>query len=204
MPLANNGDPFVAPSGQLIEQSFDTREAYVDTVETRKILPNFSGIYVRQKLSLDHLPEPDAEQQVVVTAVIGLKLMGLSDVDITEILNTSLDNIQRIIKSPAAQATFERMYQNLISANATTVQGRIAAYADKAADTVFEMMTDTETRHDVRLKAAQDVLDRSGTHPDQFFTETTQTGGNDSDELRIVIMDDAGEKERVKVDIKKG
>jgi hypothetical protein len=65
------------------------------------------------------------------------------------------------------------------------------------------MINDEDTRDDVRLKAAQDILDRSGAHPDQFFGETSKSQQND-DELRIVIMDEESKKERVTVELKRG
>jgi hypothetical protein len=203
MNLANEDDPFIDGSGKLIEPAKTPDIEISNSIEKRKVLPLLSSLQMHKKVSADNLPEPDKQQQTVICAVVSLKLLGVSDVDIAEITKTSLNQIQSIVRKPAAQQTFEKIYQNLISINSTTVQGRIAAHADRAVDVVLDMMENVDVRDDVRLKAAQDILDRSGTNPDQFFAETV-ANNQSNDELRIVIMDESGERERVKVDFKRG
>lgn len=203
MDLAKNGDPLIDGSGNVVEPTGTSQVDAFDVVEKRKVMPLFASLSATKTVNIDNLPEPDNSQQTVICAIVGMRLLGMSDVDIAEVTSSSLEQIQRIVKMPATQVTFEKMYQNMISAQSESTQGRIAAHSNRAVDVVLEMMEDTEVRDDVRLKAAQDVLDRSGTHPDQFFGETAQNNQSD-DELRIVIMDESGENERVKVDIKKG
>lgn len=203
MELAKNGDPLIDGSGNIIEPTENSQVDAIDTQEKRKILPNFATLTATKTVSIDNIPEPDHTQQSVICSIVGMRLLGLDTIAIAEILGVDRARIDRIINMPATQTTFERVYQNIIHVNSESVQGRIASYSGRAVDVVTDMMENADVRDDVRLKAAQDILDRSGTHPDQFFGETMQNTQSD-DELRIVIMDESGENERVKVDIKKG
>lgn len=203
MSLARAGDPYIATSGKQIEADALPDEEAFSVEERRKVLPVFKRIGITKQTSIDDLPEPDMQQQTVIGAVVALRLLGLSNVDIAETMGTDVEKVQSIVNLQATQATFERIYQNIIHSNSEHVQGRIASHANSAVDTVVELMEDDETRDDVRLKAAQDILDRSGANAEQFFGETSKSQQND-DELRIVIMDEESQKERVKVDIKRG
>lgn len=203
MTLAKEGDPYISGSGTLIEPDNLPDEEIIAVSEERRALPKISTILPQKDLGLDYLPEPDYKQQTVLAAVVGLKLMGVNAVNIAEIMDTDLETIERLTNSPATQKSFEYIFRNIIDSNSTAIQGRIAAYANGAVDTVKELMEDKDVRDDVRLKAAQDVLDRSGTNADQFFATNNETSQQD-DELRIVVMDEQGENERVRVDIKKG
>lgn len=200
--LAKRDDPYIDGSGKTVEQNDTTVPDAFIMEEKRKILPIFRTLSVTKRTDLDDIPEPDGNQQTVISAVVGMRLLGLSDVDIADLMNTNVDQIQSIVKLPATQATFERIYQNIIHANSEHVQGRIASHANSAVDTVVSLMGDDEVRDDVRLKAAQDILDRSGAHPDQFFGESGKSQQAD-DELRITIMDEESQKERVNVEIKR-
>jgi hypothetical protein len=203
MSLARNGDPYIATNGKLIEQSGISQEDVFVMEENRKTLPAFKRITITKRIFIENLPEPDGRQQTIISAIIGLRLLGLSDVDIADVTNSTIDDVKHLSALPATQATFERIYQNIIHTNSDTAQGRIAAYANSAVDVVVSMMNDEDTRADVRLKAAQDILDRSGTNAEQFFGETAQQQQHD-DELRIVVTDESGQTERVKIDIRRG
>lgn len=202
MPLAKNGDPFIKGNGELIESDHVSEPDAFMMEEQRKILPLFSKYNPTRYINIEDIPEPDEQLQVVIAAIIGLRMMGLSPSDTAEMMNTSLERLQSIVKTPASQTSFEKIFQNIVHVNSETVQGRIASYAHKAVDTVVELMDDQDTRDDVRLKAAQDLLDRSGTNADQFFQNSENKKQSD-DELRIVIMDEEGEKEKIKVEIGK-
>ncbi len=203
MPLAKEGDPYIQGNGELLEADAFDSKSDSEIVESRKILPKLKTINPYKEVSIEKLPEPDFSHQTGISAIVGLRLMGVSETDIAEIVDTTLDRVQQVIASPAAQVTFEKIYKNIINNNSESVQGRIASYANDAIDTVSSLMTNSEIRDDVRLKAAQDILDRSGSAPDQFFGAGDEVGSAD-DELRIVIMDEDGSKEKVKVEIKKG
>lgn len=203
MALAKEGDPYIQTNGELLEPDGVGSKSDSEIVESRKILPRLSKINPYAEVSIENLPEPEFEHQVGISAIVSLKLMGVSTVDIAQIVKTTADRVNQVLNSPAAQATFEKIYKNIINNNSESIQGRIASYASDAVDTVSNLMSNDEIRDDVRLKAAQDILDRSGTAPDQFYGAGDEVGGAD-DELRIVVMDETGSKEKVKVEIKKG
>ena len=196
--LANPGDPYHNGKGTMLEPK-DNDVAVEAPPERRQLMPRLAQAYSHKSLKTDQLPEKDMQRQNAISVVVCHRLMGISEADIADLLNTSLVKIQEILASPAAQQTFELLYKVIVNASADVVQGRIAAHAVGAVDTVVSLMEDTETRSDVRLKAAQDILDRTGTHPDQFFSSTDGSEHSD-DELRIVVLDDSGEKERVHVE----
>lgn len=201
--LAKPGDPYIDGSGKTIEADDFSEKSDTDIViRRREVLPKFSHFQPAKERKIDDLPEADQQQQTVIIAVIGLRMLGLDPVDIQDMLGASMGEIERIMNLPSTQATFEKMFKGMISVNADTVQGRIASYANNAVSVVVDMMNNAETRDDVRLKAAQDVLDRSGTNADQFFTSGDDSHSAD-DELRITIMDEEGGSEKVSVEIKR-
>lgn len=191
------GDPLVHTFGSVVNPvSLDKDTSLIDApVSGREIMPRFTKFQPRRELAKDKTPEKDDKQQVAIAAVVGLRLMGLSYIDIAGMFNVTLDDINQLINSPSAQFTFEHMYRAMINTNADNVQGRIASYAHKAIDTVIELMENNETRDDVRLKASQDILDRSGANAEQFFAETNNIGTQE-DELRIVMMDEEADSSK--------
>ena len=201
MELADPNDPLVTGGGELITPE-RTEVSQEIAEEQRRILPLFVNVNPYKQLHIDKLPEPEKREQAVICAVIGARLMGLQAVDIAEVLATDLVTVEKIFKRAATQQSFEKIFQNIINSNSDTIQGRISSHANQAVDVMFELMTNKDIRDDVRFKAAQDTLDRSGTNADQFFHQKDPHAQAD-DELRIVIMDDEGENEKVKVEIKR-
>jgi hypothetical protein len=200
--LADEGDPYVDTRGNIIQEKRVEDKDLQPIEDKRKILPAFSQFSVVKETTLDNLPEPDKQQQSVIAAVIGLRLLGLDTVTIADVMGASLPQIQSIVKLPATQVTFEKLYQNVINVNSDLIQGRVASHMHRAVDTVVDLMNDIDTRDDVRLKAAQDILDRGGTNADQFFNDEVQSNQSD-DELLITITNEKDKESKVTVDIKK-
>lgn len=203
MDLAKAGDPYIGNDGREIAPSSQADTGLDEVTDIRRALPLFSKLRVAKNIVIDDLPEQENSQQVVIAAVVGLRMMGLSAVQISEIMNAPLAIVEGIFNGASTQATFEVIYRNMISANSESIQGRIASYAGKAVDTVVSLMETEEVRDDVRLKAAQDILDRSGSNAEQFFADGNESKKSD-DELKIVVMSEDGESEKVRVDIKRG
>lgn len=176
---------------------------YVDMfnlTERLQRFPKIANVPVVKKTTTDNLPETDTAQQTVICAVVSLRLLGLSIADIAEVTNATTDHINNILNRPAAQKTFENIYKNLIHVNGQITQGRIAAHANHAADVVIDIMESTSNKASVRLRAAQDILDRSGTG---VQNTNDSKGDQQNDELRIVIMNQDGNNENLKIDVKK-
>lgn len=199
MALAKEGDPLVSGSGEIILPK-DTTEPELH--EKRRVMPAIRTLHVPKKRTLDRLPEPEHDKQVVICAIVSMKLMGVDENDIADALGTTLDRVQSIVRAPATQATFEAMFQNMISTNSEAIQGRISSYANRAVDVVVELMEDADVRGDVRLKASQDILDRTGTNADQFFA-AEQAQNQHDDELKIVFTNGEEEDASVTVEVKR-
>jgi hypothetical protein len=151
----------------------------------------------------DQLPSADQDEQLGVAALLTLRLLGMDLPDIAEYTGKPLSDIENVFTSSVMQSTYERVLQNIVSTSSTIVQGRITGYANRAVTTVVELMENEMTRDDVRLKAAQDVLDRSGTNAEQFFAQDTMQQGQE-DDLQIVYMDDADTaKARLEINLKR-
>lgn len=199
--LAKADDPYVDPfGGRVITQNKEvsTLEEYTE----RRVTPLFHKFKPASAIAKDDAPDSDTKQMAVVASVVAMRLVGLEFHDIRDILGASEEELQRILALPSTQLTFDRIFRSTIHINADTVQGRIAARAGDAANVVFDLMNDDQVRSDVRLKAAQDVLDRSGTNADHFFAKDSNKATTE-DELRITIMDEEGKSERVSVEIKR-
>ena len=199
--LAKAGDPYVDHFGSRVitlEKETMGHEEYT----ARRVTPVFDKFKPASPIAKEDAPDSDAKQMAVVAAIVGMRLVGLEFHDIADIMGATHEEMQRLIALPSTQITFDRIFRSTINLNADTVQGRIAARAGDAADTVFELMTDREMRGDVRLKAAQDVLDRSGTHADHFFAKDSNKATSE-DELRITVMTEDGQSERVSVELKR-
>ena len=199
--LAREDDPYLDAFGKVIAP-IDNRETDLAEYTERRLTPLFSKFRPAKLIDLTDAPDANPQQLAVIAAVVGLRMMGLEFNQIKEVLNTDDEEISRISELPSTQNGFDRIFRSIINLNADTVQGRIAARASDAADIVNDMMRDVEVRDDVRLKAAQDILDRSGTHADHFFAQDKSTHRQE-DELRITIMDADGERERVSVEVKR-
>jgi hypothetical protein len=204
MALAKPGDPLVTGVGIVVldDDTLEERQVSIEEYSERRKIPAFDKFKPAKEIRQDMMPDADPKEQTGIAAIVGLRLMGLAFEDIADMLGVPLDEIKRMSVLPSAQATFERVFRGLIAVSAESVQGKIASFADNAANVVVGLMNDEKTRADVRLKAAQDVLDRSGTNADNFFSgDAGQT--SQEDELRITFMDDEGAQEKVSVQIKR-
>lgn len=196
------GDPYVYGTGNVVAETDNDVVGDVDETLQRSVVQRFVTFAPVRKVEVDSTPEADSDLQKAIALVISLRLMGMDNVAIAEMAKVTVAEIERINRLPATQHTFELMIRNVIGHNSNNIQGRIASHAGSAVSTVLELMEDKETRSDVRLKAAQDVLDRSGTGAREFFNSDHEQQGRE-DELNIVFMDEGNEKERVKINMKR-
>ena len=198
--LALPGDPYVDGFGNVIIQKGEELEQFAG--RTREVLPSlqrFKPVRLRKR---DDCPEKDHKTQAGLNAIIAFRVMGFEIVDIAEFFEATIAEIEEMLARPAAQRTFEMMFVNFINHNADNLQGRISSYAHRAVDTVIALMEDVEVRDDVRLKASQDILDRSGANAEQFFAASDQ-GSRAEDELQITFMSEGDAKDKIEVKIKR-
>jgi hypothetical protein len=98
-----------------------------------------------------------------IAAVLGYTLFGLSDDDIAEAIGTTTDRIVSIRQLPSYQLLRNDAITNVISAEQSDVRELFVKHSRKAVHTVVEGMNAKKTSD--RLKAAGDILDRSGFRP---------------------------------------
>ncbi len=204
MALPKPGDPYVDKYG-LVHHDDETGESYeisVEEYQERRKLPLFKYIKPAVERDLKSMPEADEKQQVVLSAIVGMRLMGLDFQDIAYSLNTTEDKIKDMMNEPSAQLTFEAIFKGLINTSADNVHGRISAHSNNAVSVILQLMNNTDTRDDVRLKSAQDILDRSGTNAEQFFSADQQSNIQE-DELTINYMSDGNREEKISVSYKR-
>jgi hypothetical protein len=130
------------------------------------------------------------------------------------ITTTEIDQIKNM---PAYQETFEILFKELLSVNSTSLQARIASYAGRAIDNVMDLAEEKKVEQDlydasgdkvvgvgeylippiVKLKANQDILDRSGMAAEQLFGNQDQ----DQNTLEIVVTSKKDQQTDVKINI---
>lgn len=193
------GDPLITMNGpvQPVEGDEDVSQNY----QSREVLPRFEGFNPVHRIGLKEVPEKDAQEQTLIAAVIGLRLLGLDISDVAMMFNTGIQNIKDIINRPSTQVTFEKIFMSIINAKADHISGRIASHADAAVNKIVTLMDDEKAPAIVQLKAAQDILDRSGTGADQLFGINNKT--QQEDELKITYVTKDGEQEKLNVTFKR-
>ena len=194
------GDPLVTMNGTIAPIEGDELET--KEYSSREILPRVTQFVPAYRMGLRDTPEKDHQEQTLAAAVVALRLLGLDTSDIATMFKTGMHNIQEILEKPATQITFEKMFLSIINAKADHISGRIASYADKAVTTVVNLMEgDDKVPAIVKLKAAQDILDRSGTNAEQLFGVNNKL--NQEDELKITFVSKGSDEEKISVSLKR-
>lgn len=194
------GDPLVTINGTVkpLEGNELEQTSYTD----REVLPRITQFNPAYRMGLRDTPEKDTQEQTLVAAVIGLRLMGLDVSDIATMFKTGVHNINEILAKPATQISFEKMFLAIIGAKADHISGRIASYADKAVTTVVNLMEGGEkVPAIVKLKAAQDILDRSGTNAEQIFGVNNKN--HQEDELKITYVSKGKDDDKLEISLKR-
>lgn len=100
-----------------------------------------------------------------VGAVLMYELYGLASSEIASYLSTSVERIEGIMNSDAYITAKAEITHNMILSMEDDVRGLLAANARTAAQTVVAGLTSKDS--ETQLKAAADVLNRSGFTPQQ-------------------------------------
>lgn len=110
------------------------------------------------------IKEPPAIMNAV-GAVLMYELYGLSSSEIASYLSTSVERIEGIINSDAYITAKAEIIHNVILSMEEDVRGLLATNAKRAAQTVIDGLGSQDS--EMKLKAAADVLNRSGFSPQQ-------------------------------------
>lgn len=121
-----------------------------------------SKLVVPTQKKLRDLPE-NTRTMNGISAVLCYSLFGLNDDDIAEAIGTTIDRVESIKKLPSYTAMRNDVITNVISAEQSDVRELFVKHSRRAVHTVVDAMNAKKTAD--RLKAAGDILDRSGFRP---------------------------------------
>lgn len=190
-------DPFVTEDGQVIEP--DTDELPPDAGEKRMakmgMAPDARMFRAVNKRVMREL-SGNAGTMNGVSVVFGYTLLGISDVEICEVLDIAPSVLKGIREHKAYTELFDATFNEFVNTNSDLLASRIAAYAHNAVTRVGHLV-DNAKKQEVQLSAAKDVLDRAGARP----ADLQKSNNMQMNELRIVISE--GDKE-IKVDLNLG
>lgn len=199
MPLARPGDPYVTDKGQVLLPGNNPMDA-LPRADSTLGAPVARSIVSKQRRTVKDLPAVEPTTQTAINAVLVYKLLGMTDNEISFITHIPIGDISRLCHLDAYQETFEILFHEMISVNSTSLQSKIASFASDALDNVMDIAK--TSKHDLaKLKANQDILDRSGLHPETLFGKNKSEDGFDS--LKIVIQDGEDERTKVNIDLRK-
>lgn len=123
---------------------------------------NAAALVVPVQKKLRDLPD-QSKAMNGIAAVLAYSLFGLNDDDIAEIIGTTTSRIERLRNSPEFLGFRSSVITSVIHAEQDDVRELIAKNARKAVRTIVNGM-DARKVSD-KLKAAGDILDRSGFRP---------------------------------------
>jgi len=180
--LARPGDPLVLPNGTILEEEKPYRERSSNSKSDRSdiIIPAHS-YRANQRRNLKDFP---ANEQMfkALSVVFAMTLYGISNVEICDSLNISLDQLTELRSHHGYAELFNNVLAEFINANSDMLQSRIAAYSHAAVGRVGSLINGAE-REETQLAASKDMLDRAGLRP-QDLAASQQASQN---ELQIRI-----------------
>lgn len=207
MRFAPHGDPMITNDGKMLAPEGSSPKDFDLTV------PLANKYQPKTRRAARDLPA-DAQTQTVLNSVLLYKLLGVSDNEVSVLLNCEIDDVTHIKGLPAFQETFELLFHEILSVNSTSLQSRLASYANRAVENVMELAdSEPEKRTDrdgntttyypvppiVKLKANQDILDRSGLSPDVLFGRANDEGNS----LQIEILTEQDNRTQVNINMGK-
>ncbi len=186
--LAKFGDPYVMADGKVIqpEHLFDKPDHVTEQIKSSK---NYRP--TRKRATRDLPAAPNVMKGVAL--VFTLTILGVSDREISDMLDITVSQVRQIRGHAAYGETFEIVSSEFVNAKSQRLVSRIAAYADDALDTVAEIAQTGKENN--RLKASIDILDRAGVRP----KDTAEMGKTQQNELRITIIKQDGSEADVRV-----
>lgn len=178
--LARPGDPLIASDGSRIEQIGGT---LTKKQEAEQGLIDPAAYRPLKKRTVKELP---GEIQIVnaVAVVFMYTLLGVGDREIADSLKTTVEDIIQLRNHSAYGECFQVIHAEFINANSDLLTSRIAAYSQRALQTVGNLATDGK-KEEVKLRASIDILDRAGVRP----KDQEQRSASTQNHLRIIIVD---------------
>jgi len=177
--LPRPGDPLVLADGRIIHPESAKQLGVVDPEIIDTEPKDFRPIAAR---NMEDFPA-DPKMIVACGAVLSLTMLGISDREIMDTLRFSDEQLNKARDHEVYAEMFNAYYKELINANSTSLQARIAAYAHGALSNVVTLAA-TAKKDEVRLTANRDILDRAGTK----VSDQTEREKGKTTSLRISIL----------------
>lgn len=156
--LPKPGDPMVMADGRILQPQSMADIGLTDPQPMDVEPKDFRALNTRNMEDL----AGDQRMVVACAAVLTMTMLGISDREILEVLRIDSERLLSIREHEVYADCFNASYKELINANSSSLQARIAAYAHGALSNVAKIAA-TAKRDDVRLTANRDILDRAGT-----------------------------------------
>lgn len=151
--------------------SDDTQEA----IEEEKPVEVNTNIALVGNYKAQALPD-SGKRMTAIAAVASLELWGLSPVEIAKALGASLTDVDGLQASEQYLEYKQGMLRNVMRALGDDVRGQFAKTALDAAGVVLDTMKG-KNKSDLRMKAAESILDRGGFGPKQIVDHNHRMEG---------------------------
>jgi len=189
--LARPGDPLVTKHGLLIQpdlprsaKTFDNLPAPVGDPPKSNLSINPTAFRSTKRRNIRDLPAPT---NIIngCAAVFMYTILGVGDREIANTLGITTMQLDELREHSAYVECFQTIIDELISSNSDAIQARIASYATKAVDNIFNIAENTD-EDSLKLRASQDIADRAGVGAKQLAERRITTQST----LRIMIIDE--------------
>lgn len=189
--VIKKGEPIQLPNGDVIIPS-----SLADSVDGKPDVKPASTIKIEEEL-LDLLGDPLTEtpyertlaeinvpfnRMTTTMTIVGYNVWGLNASSIARVLDISEDQVAHVLETELAQRVRKEIIEAIRYAEAGAIQGYLQQKAVDAAKTIATAMGSKDG--DRALRAAQDVLDRTGFRP----VDRTEHIHKFNDEMRIVYI----------------
>lgn len=186
------GQPLVLPDGTIIDKDGDGKtviktkaqqelEAEVEELTTDPFEDENVNTFVRTLADFN----VSKAQLNPVMLILAYSVWGLDENAIARYLDIDLEQVRSVRRSDLYRDTRKEMLEAIAYAEQSSIHGYLTRKAKKAAITVANAMSNGKP--DTKLKAAQDILDRSGFRP----VDRVEHSHRFEDELRIVHLKEA-------------
>lgn len=189
--LARPGDPLVSRNGVLVDPVLPRSAKVLDNLPAPIGAPKNNtsidpiSFRANRRRNIKDLPAPT---NIIngVAALFMYTVLGVGEREIADTLGITTMQLDELRQHTAFGECFNTVIDELISANSDAIQARIASYATKAVDNIFNIAENAE-KDETKLRANQDLADRAGIGAKQMAEKKSALQGSS---LRIVILDE--------------
>lgn len=196
--LARPGDPLITKKGVKIDPDLPRSAKTLDNLPApvgqhkSNLSINPSQYRSSKRRNIRDLPAPPNVINGIAAAFM-YTILGVGDREIADTLKITTMQLEELREHSAYAECFNTILDELISTNSDAIQARIASYATKAVDNIFDIAEHTE-EDSLKLRANQDLADRAGIGAKQLAERKIATHST----LRIMVID---EEKSISVDL---